>query len=103
MDGEARDSLALLLKRQRLRAGLTQEALAAAAGLSADAISLLERGWRRRPQRQTIERLAGALRLSPSELAALQSSAQPPGSSRGGDRPATGRGSLPMPPTELIG
>src|SRR6188768_2546191 len=44
-----------LLKRYRLAAGLTHEALAERATLSARAISDLERGVSRRPRRETIE------------------------------------------------
>ena len=40
-----------LLRQHRSAAGLTQEELAERAGLSPDAISLLERGERRRPHR----------------------------------------------------
>ena len=41
---------ALLLKRYRGRAGLTQEQLAERASLSCDAIKALERGTRQRPR-----------------------------------------------------
>jgi transcriptional regulator with XRE-family HTH domain len=50
-----------LLRRYRLSAGLSQEALAERARLSTDAVGMLERGLRRMPYRQTIERLAAAL------------------------------------------
>src|SRR5262249_34921423 len=50
-----------LLKRHRLAAGLTQEALAMRAGMSVRSISDLERGLRRIPYKDTIERLAQAL------------------------------------------
>ena len=51
-----------LLRRYRLAAGLTQEALAERAGVSLDGISALERGYRRSPHRDTLALLAGALR-----------------------------------------
>jgi predicted ATPase/transcriptional regulator with XRE-family HTH domain len=57
-----------LLRYQRLAAGLSQAALAELAGISEDAISLLERGERRRPQRHTVLALAGALALDGEEL-----------------------------------
>ena len=53
-----------LLVRHRKAAGLTQEALAEQSGLSARGISDLERGARRSPYADTVERLAGALALS---------------------------------------
>ncbi|NEA33826.1 helix-turn-helix domain-containing protein [Streptomyces sp. SID13031] len=56
-------SLAALLRKYRVEAGLTQAGLAEKAGLSEQAISLLERGTRRRPRVDTIEALAGALEL----------------------------------------
>src|SRR5438132_4173588 len=56
-----------LLKRYRLSAGLTQEGLAERAGLSERAISHLERGARRAPQRATLQLLAEALGLSGEE------------------------------------
>ncbi len=43
-----------LLRRARVAAGLTQEALAERAGLSATAISALERGVRQTPQGETL-------------------------------------------------
>jgi predicted ATPase/DNA-binding XRE family transcriptional regulator len=95
-------SFAVLLRRHRLAAHLTQEALAEAAGLSADAISALERGWRRWPQRQTVERLAGALTLSPADRAALLAAARRPASPRRRERSAPAL--LPFAPlTELVG
>jgi transcriptional regulator with XRE-family HTH domain len=53
-----------LLRRHRLGAGLTQEELAERAGLSARAITDLERGVRRFPYFDTVARLADALGLN---------------------------------------
>jgi predicted ATPase/DNA-binding XRE family transcriptional regulator len=64
-------SFAEMLKRCRRDTGLTQEELAERAGLSARAISDLERGINRRPYRSTVERLADALALSPAASEAL--------------------------------
>jgi DNA-binding XRE family transcriptional regulator len=50
-----------LLRRFRRAAGLTQEELALAAGLSREAVSALERGIRRRPRRDTVHLLSDAL------------------------------------------
>jgi tetratricopeptide (TPR) repeat protein len=55
-----------LLRRYRAAAGLTQEALAERAGISWRAISNLERGLSRAPQRGTAARLAEALSLPAS-------------------------------------
>jgi transcriptional regulator with XRE-family HTH domain len=60
-----------LLKRYRLAAGLSQERLAERAGLSERAVSDLERGRRRVPQRATLQLLALALGLAPDDQAAL--------------------------------
>ena len=60
-----------LLKRFRLAANLSQEALAERAGLSVRAISDLERGARRTPRPETIALLAEALALSAADRAAL--------------------------------
>jgi transcriptional regulator with XRE-family HTH domain len=47
-----------LLRRSRLAAGLTQEELAAQAGLSVRGLSDLERGARLAPRRETVQLLA---------------------------------------------
>ena len=52
-----------LLRRYRLAAGLSQEALAERARLSTEGVSALERGFRRTPQRGTLALLASALGL----------------------------------------
>ncbi|WP_405056524.1 helix-turn-helix domain-containing protein [Kribbella sp. NBC_01505] len=56
-----------LLRHFRQRAGLTQEELADRSGVSVDAIGLLERGERQRPQRRTLAILADALTLGPAD------------------------------------
>jgi predicted ATPase/DNA-binding XRE family transcriptional regulator len=55
------ESFAQLLKRHRIAAGLSQEALAERAGVSVDAISALERGARHAPYKATLDLLIGAL------------------------------------------
>jgi len=60
-----------MLLEFRRAAGLTQEELAEAAGLSARSIRDLERGRRERPQRRTMELLVSALGLADSEAALL--------------------------------
>jgi predicted ATPase/DNA-binding XRE family transcriptional regulator len=89
-----------LLKRYRLAAGVTQEELAAQAGLSPRGISDLERGARRSPRRETVQLLAEALHLSAAERSLLEAAArqrgtpvaQAPG---GSGAPAAGGASAP--------
>ena len=76
-------TFASLLRRHRLAEGLSQEELAERAGLSRRGVSDLERGVKRSPHRDTILRLADALRLEGQErtlfaaLARGQRSSQP--------------------------
>lgn len=65
------ETFGAVLRRYRVRAGLTQEALAENAGLSPNAISALERGVRRRPYPHTIRALANALDLQPDQYERL--------------------------------
>jgi transcriptional regulator with XRE-family HTH domain len=53
-----------LLRRYRVAAGLSQEALAERSGLSPHGISDLERGARSHPYPATVHRLAEALALA---------------------------------------
>src|SRR6185312_3700302 len=69
-------SFGALLKTLRGAAGLTQEALAERAGLSVRGLQDLERGHSRRPRRDTVERLAGALGLTDIDRATLVAAAQ---------------------------
>jgi transcriptional regulator with XRE-family HTH domain len=62
------------LRRLREEAGLTREELASKAGLTAKAVSALERGERRRPYPHTVRSLAEALRLSEEERISLATS-----------------------------
>jgi predicted ATPase/DNA-binding XRE family transcriptional regulator len=74
----ARPRFGLLLKRHRLSAGLSQEALAERAGVSWRTISDLERGVKQGPRGSTLRLLADALALGTEERAALHASAAPP-------------------------
>ncbi|MGA8575039.1 MAG: helix-turn-helix transcriptional regulator [Candidatus Cybelea sp.] len=65
-----------LLRHHRLAAGLSQEALAERARLSLNGISALERGYRRRPQRQTLALLTDALGLNGDEHAQFELAAR---------------------------
>src|SRR5436305_12938716 len=64
-----------LLRQYRRAAGLTQEALAERAGVTAQAIGALERGFRRRPHPSTWRLLAAALRLHAQDRAAFEAAA----------------------------
>jgi predicted ATPase/DNA-binding XRE family transcriptional regulator/predicted negative regulator of RcsB-dependent stress response len=91
------------LRRVREAAGLTQEDLAARAGLSAKGISDLERGARRRPHPHTVRALADALELSEDERSSLLA-AVPRRGDTASAAPAVVPGSaLPAPSTPLVG
>jgi transcriptional regulator with XRE-family HTH domain len=61
------------LRRQRIAAGLTQEELARRSGLSVRAISDMERGRTRRPQRSTLSQIVGALDAARAESGQAES------------------------------
>jgi transcriptional regulator with XRE-family HTH domain len=97
------------LRLWRERAGLSQEALAARAGLGVATLKALERDQRRRPHPQTLALLAESLGLALEERASLLAV---PGASAPGpaaiptprsDSPTDPTGRLPVPPTPLIG
>jgi predicted ATPase/transcriptional regulator with XRE-family HTH domain len=92
------------LRRHRAAAGLTQEELAERAGLSARAISDLERGLSRAPQRYTLDRLAAALGLAHPDLAAFFAAARRARPFAAAATPATDPyPGWPSPPTPLVG
>src|SRR5688572_2528011 len=66
-----------VLRQHRLRAGLTQEALAERAGVSARGVQDLERGLRIAPRAETVRLLADALGVSGEARAALIAAAHP--------------------------
>ena len=66
-----------LLRRLRITATLSQEALAERAGLSVRALSDLERGAHQAPRPATVRLLADALRLEATERAGLIDAARP--------------------------
>jgi predicted ATPase/DNA-binding XRE family transcriptional regulator len=73
MESIGRPHFGALLRHFRLDAGMTQQELAERAQLSVEAISLLERGARTRPQRETVVLIGRALELSPEREALLGS------------------------------
>jgi predicted ATPase/transcriptional regulator with XRE-family HTH domain len=79
--GDGPADFGIVLRRFRVAAGLSQEALAERARLSAKAVSALERGARRAPYGATVRALASALDLSTAEQGELEA-ARVPRSSR---------------------
>ncbi|TCC09910.1 XRE family transcriptional regulator [Kribbella soli] len=79
-------TLSELLRTFRIRAGLTQAALAEKAGLSEQAISVLERGTRSRPRIDTVRSLTAALALTPTEADQFLSVARGKGKQSGAPR-----------------
>src|SRR6266581_5136899 len=96
-------SFSTLLKRYRQVAGLSQESLAARSGLSARAISDLERGINRTPRYDTLELLSSALSLSSQQHALLQAAARPEVAAAALAPPGPPSPGLPLPPTRLVG
>ncbi|VVJ18913.1 Transcriptional regulator [Amycolatopsis camponoti] len=77
------ESFGTRLRRLRRAAELTQEALAEKSGLSGQAVGALERGDRRYPHRETLDRLADALGLTGDGRAEFAAAAARPGSPAG--------------------
>lgn len=78
-------SFGMLLRCHRLAVGLSQEALATRAQMSAQGIGALERGDRRTPQRGTLTLLADALGLNVEQRRAFEAAAVRPKLFRPGD------------------
>jgi class 3 adenylate cyclase/tetratricopeptide (TPR) repeat protein/DNA-binding XRE family transcriptional regulator len=76
MSAEGRGSFGALLRRYRIAAELTQEALADRAGLSVRGIADLERGVRRFPHFHTLRCLAEALGLAPGDRVSFVAAGQ---------------------------
>jgi predicted ATPase/transcriptional regulator with XRE-family HTH domain len=94
-----------LVRRHRVAAALSQEALAERAGLSARAVSDLERGVHQAPRLESLRLLADALGLDAAGRAELLAAARPVVAATE-SAPPLGRlrvDSLPLPPTRLIG
>src|SRR2546423_6920963 len=91
-----------LLVRLRAAPGLTQEQLAARAGLSPAGVSALESGKRRTPRFATVELLATALALDAQDrhelVAAARSAAGGPGESPAPEQAPTMAGAEPIAP-----
>ncbi|MEU8224852.1 helix-turn-helix domain-containing protein [Kribbella sp. NPDC048915] len=95
MSESATPTLSDLLRTFRTRAGLTQAALAEKAGLSEQAISVLERGTRTRPRIDTVRSLTAALALTPSEADQFLSVARGKGKVHGATTATVATGVVP--------
>ncbi len=99
-----------LLRRYRMAAGLSQEALAERARISANGLSALERGVRRTPQRETLALLVKALELSSEQRRDLEAAAVRPALPRSGRAsvtagpwPEAATSNLPLSLTSFVG
>jgi predicted ATPase/transcriptional regulator with XRE-family HTH domain len=93
-----------LLRRFRVRAGLSQEMLAERAGVSVKTVAALETGTRRSPYQGTVTRLADALRLPRKTRATLAAAAVRPHHPRTrSDVAETTRHNLPPQVSSLVG
>src|ERR1700754_2379879 len=91
---------AVVLRRHRLRAKLTQEELAVRAAIGVRTVRDLERGRASRPQRTTVELLAAALGLAATDREAFLAAAR----GQPTEEPLPPTGFLQMPPiVDLIG
>jgi predicted ATPase/transcriptional regulator with XRE-family HTH domain len=99
---QEQSSFGALLKHYRLAAGLSQEALAARASLSARTISDLERGVHATPHTDTLELLTGALSLPDQQRTLLLASARP-ADAFADTPPRSHTLDFPVPPTRLVG
>ncbi|MFI7574515.1 ATP-binding protein [Micromonospora sp. NPDC049497] len=105
-------ALADLLRGHRLAAGLTQAELASRAGVGVRTVRDLERGRASRPQRTTVELLAGALGLVDPARSAFLAAARgpvpaprtaPPAQPAAGTEPPAGTTVALPPPVTLVG
>jgi transcriptional regulator with XRE-family HTH domain len=101
----SRDTAAFgdVLRRLRIAAALSQEALAERAGVSPRGISDLERGARRTPHLITVRLLADGLALSPMERQTLLAAARPERLPEAHAGALAGSAPLPVPLTPLLG
>src|SRR5215203_6500912 len=100
-DAHNAPAFGVMLREYRTTLGLTQEELASRAGLTAKAVSALERGERKRPYPHTVRALAEALGLSERERASLLAAV--PGRTAQAPTAQGQPAMLPVPHTPLIG
>ncbi len=92
-----------MLRRYRLRAGLTQEELAEQAGVSERSINGMERGMGHVPRKDTVRLLADALRLPSPDRSAFEAMARHRTRASVYTAPSHASSILPLPPTPLVG
>jgi predicted ATPase/DNA-binding XRE family transcriptional regulator len=92
-----------LLRRYRLAASLSQEALATAAGISVSAVGTYERGIHSAPHRQTVLLLADALNLVGTRRTEFEKAARPKIRDRRDQTAATTIDNLPAEATSFVG
>src|SRR5260221_3016540 len=100
---QEQSSFGALLKRYRLAAGLSQEALAARASLSARTISDLERGIHDVPRSDTLELLISTLSLTDQQRTLLLAAARPKAATFVDTPSRLSTLDFPVPPTQLVG
>jgi predicted ATPase/DNA-binding XRE family transcriptional regulator len=103
LDDSGRPAFGTLLRQLRLKADLSQEALAERARMSVVTVGALERGVRRAPYRDTVAMLAGALELDARERAELESAAVRPPRPRRTAGDAAQASNMPLYLTQFIG
>ncbi|HVX30342.1 MAG TPA: helix-turn-helix domain-containing protein, partial [Nitrolancea sp.] len=104
MKDQGHQSFGALLRSYREAAGLTQSELAERAGISTNAVGMLERGERRQPQPHTLRQLAVALDLSAAERARfLASTTERADAGQRSDQRSHPLHALPAPVTRFIG
>ena len=95
-------TLASLLRRYRLAAGLSQAELAERASISVAAIGSLEQGLRKSPYPVTLNNIADALDLTPAERTTLIQSAKRPRDQNPPEPRSTFRANMPVPLTSFV-
>ena len=96
-------TFALLLRRYRLAAGLSQAELAERANISVGAIGSLEQGIRKSPYPVTLNNIADALGITPDQRATLIRSAKRSREPRlVAEPPSTSRANMPVPLTSFV-
>jgi predicted ATPase/transcriptional regulator with XRE-family HTH domain len=103
MEDVGRPAFGTLLRQLRLRADLSQEALAERARMSPVTVGALERGVRRAPYRDTVALLAEALELDAGEREALESAAVRPQRPRRTAEDSAPTNNLPVYLTHFVG
>jgi predicted ATPase/transcriptional regulator with XRE-family HTH domain len=103
VDSAATNAFGELLRRHRLSAGLSQEALAERARVSTSAVGALERGNRRAPYRDTVALLADALKLTPADRRVFEEVAESTRGRRSAEASTIPVNNLPVRLTSFVG